>query len=140
MLNNIVTLIVFFHVFYCWYSGYSFLSFSFISQGYFIQNTQHIIFLSCSVSTILLTCFIFRKEAGSNMVHFIKRLRELVPNIIISQPTYGYPQVNIKNTLISSDFKYNGNPSKKSKNYQKNLVLLSNALKMQSKYLHLYLL
>ncbi len=37
----------------------------------------------------------YRKEAGPNMVHFIRRLRELVPNMIISQPTYGYPQVFI---------------------------------------------
>jgi hypothetical protein len=39
-------------------------------------------------------CFcIYRKEAGANMVHFIKKLRELVPKMIINQPTYGYPQV-----------------------------------------------
>ena len=34
------------------------------------------------------------KGAGTNMVHFIRKLRELSPNMIISQPTYGYPSVN----------------------------------------------
>ncbi len=33
------------------------------------------------------------KQAGVNMVHFIRKLRTLVPNMIISQPAYGYPQV-----------------------------------------------
>jgi hypothetical protein len=32
-------------------------------------------------------------NAGINMVHFIKKLRQLVPNIYIGQPTFGYPQV-----------------------------------------------
>ena len=27
------------------------------------------------------------------MIHFIRRLKELNPSIIVSQPTYGYPQV-----------------------------------------------
>ena len=39
--------------------------------------------------------FLRRKEAGTNMVHFIRRLRELVPGMIITQPTYGYPHVRI---------------------------------------------
>ncbi len=33
------------------------------------------------------------KKAGENMIHFIRRLRQLQPDIIISQPTYGYPAV-----------------------------------------------
>ena len=37
----------------------------------------------------------FRKEAGENMIHFVRKLRELVPKMIINQPTYGFPQVNI---------------------------------------------
>ena len=28
-------------------------------------------------------------EAGQNMVHFVRRLRQLNPAILISQPTYG---------------------------------------------------
>ena len=35
-----------------------------------------------------------RPEAGPNMIHFIRRLRQLQPKMIISQPTYGYPQVS----------------------------------------------
>jgi hypothetical protein len=31
--------------------------------------------------------------AGQNMVYFVRKLRQLVPNIYIGQPTYGYPQV-----------------------------------------------
>ena len=34
-----------------------------------------------------------RAEAGPNMVHFIRRLKSLQPEMIVSQPTYGYPQV-----------------------------------------------
>ena len=34
-----------------------------------------------------------RAEAGPNMVHFIRRLKSLQPGMIVSQPTYGYPQV-----------------------------------------------
>jgi chitinase len=34
-----------------------------------------------------------QRAAGENMVHFIRKLRTLVPNLIISQPVYGYPQV-----------------------------------------------
>jgi hypothetical protein len=37
-----------------------------------------------------------RPNAGQNMVYFIKKLRQLVPNMIISQPTYGYPKVTTK--------------------------------------------
>ena len=39
------------------------------------------------------------KGAGENMVHFVRKLRELSPRIIVSQPTYGYPSV--RNTSIS---------------------------------------
>ena len=31
--------------------------------------------------------------AGPNMIHFIKKLRELNPKMIIGQPTYGFPAV-----------------------------------------------
>ena len=37
------------------------------------------------------------KGAGENMVHFVRKLRELSPRIIVSQPTYGYPSV--RNTI-----------------------------------------
>jgi hypothetical protein len=32
-------------------------------------------------------------NSGINMVYFIKKLRQLVPNIYIGQPTYGDPSV-----------------------------------------------
>lgn len=31
--------------------------------------------------------------AGTNMIHFIKKLRQLNPKMIIGQPTYGFPAV-----------------------------------------------
>ena len=31
--------------------------------------------------------------AGENLIHFVRKLRELQPKMIISQPTYGYPAV-----------------------------------------------
>ena len=31
--------------------------------------------------------------AGANMIHFIRKLRELNPKMIIGQPTYGFPAV-----------------------------------------------
>ena len=33
-------------------------------------------------------------KAGPNMIHFVRKLRELQPTMIIGQPTYGFPQVN----------------------------------------------
>merc|ERR1711892_629016 len=50
-----------------------------------------------------------RQEAGPNMVHFIRRLRELQPNIIISQPTYGYPQVQAEIDVINDSWDAEGN-------------------------------
>jgi len=38
------------------------------------------------------------------MVHFIRRLRQLQPNIIISQPTYGYPQVAAEIDVINASW------------------------------------
>ena len=34
------------------------------------------------------------KGAGKNMIHFVRKLKELQPKMIIGQPTYGYPAVN----------------------------------------------
>jgi len=39
--------------------------------------------------------------AGPNLGHFIKRLREIEPDIIIGQPSYGYPQVQAANDVIN---------------------------------------
>lgn len=49
-----------------------------------------------------------RKEAGPNMIHFIRRLKELSPNIIVSQPTYGYPQVQAETDVINASWDTEG--------------------------------
>ena len=51
------------------------------------------------------------KEAGPNMVYFLKKLRQLQPNIIISQPTYGYPQVNAEDYVINESCEDKSKPS-----------------------------
>ena len=45
-----------------------------------------------------------QEEAGRNMVHFIRKLRDLQPNIIIGQPTYGYPQIPAEVEVINESF------------------------------------
>jgi len=50
-----------------------------------------------------------RREAGPNLVHFIRKLRQLVPNMIISQPTYGYPQIEAENDVINESWDKEGN-------------------------------
>ena len=47
-----------------------------------------------------------RREAGPNMIHFIRKIREIrkaagLPRMIISQPTYGYPQVKLKQHIVN---------------------------------------
>ena len=49
------------------------------------------------------------KKAGVNMVHFIKKLRTLVPKLIISQPVYGYPQVEAESYVINESWDKEGN-------------------------------
>ena len=49
-----------------------------------------------------------QEEAGYNLVHFIRKLRELQPNIIIGQPTYGYPFVPAENAVINESFNIDG--------------------------------
>ena len=34
-----------------------------------------------------------KKAAGPNMVHFVRKLKSIHPDLLVSQPTYGYPQV-----------------------------------------------
>merc|ERR1711872_124164 len=51
------------------------------------------------------------KIAGKNMVHFIRKLKELNPNIIVSQPTYGYPQVQAEIDVINASWDSNGKSS-----------------------------
>ena len=46
--------------------------------------------------------------AGENLVYFIKRLRELSPDFIISQPTFGYPQVQAEIDVINESWEADG--------------------------------
>merc|ERR1712241_55067 len=46
--------------------------------------------------------------AGPNMIHFIAKLRELSPKMIISQPTYGYPAIDAEIDLINESWDANG--------------------------------
>ena len=45
-----------------------------------------------------------QEEAGPNLVHFIRKLRKLQPDIIIGQPTYGYPFVPAEIEVINESF------------------------------------
>ena len=47
--------------------------------------------------------------AGPNLVHFVRKLRSIKPDIIIGQPTYGYPQVEAANDVINESWDNNGN-------------------------------
>merc|ERR1711936_1023119 len=65
-----------------------------------------------------------KSEAGPNMVHFIRKLKSLQPNLIVSQPTYGadfyklmfpplhlvagYPQVKAEIDVINASWKVGG--------------------------------
>merc|ERR1711983_272901 len=44
-------------------------------------------------------------KAGPNMIHFVRRLRQLQPKMIIGQPTYGYPQVKAEIAVINASWK-----------------------------------
>ena len=38
---------------------------------------------------------LYFQEAGPNLLHFIRKLKLLVPDMVVSQPVYGYPQVQV---------------------------------------------
>merc|ERR1719230_1403870 len=42
------------------------------------------------------------------MIHFIRRLKELSPSIIVSQPVYGYPQVKAESEVINASWDEEG--------------------------------
>ena len=50
-----------------------------------------------------------KKAAGPNMVHFIRKLKELNPSMIVSQPTYGWPQVQAEIDVINASWDSDGN-------------------------------
>ena len=39
--------------------------------------------------------------AGVNMVHFVKRIRQISPDMIINQPVYGFPQVAAETYVVN---------------------------------------
>jgi len=47
--------------------------------------------------------------AGPNMIHFIKKLRELNPKMIIGQPTYGFPAIHAEIDVINASWDEKGN-------------------------------
>jgi len=49
------------------------------------------------------------KIAGPNMVHFVRKLKQLNPSMIVSQPTYGYPQVQAEIDVINDSWDESGN-------------------------------
>jgi len=49
-----------------------------------------------------------KKAAGPNMVHFIRKLKSIHPDLIVSQPTYGYPQVQAENDVINASWNPGG--------------------------------
>jgi len=50
-----------------------------------------------------------KKNAGPNMVHFVRKLKQLNPSMIVSQPTYGWPQVQAEIDVINESWDSNGN-------------------------------
>jgi hypothetical protein len=63
-------------------------------QGLVAQLVQNHLFSKKEFYSFLVYCAFFREEAGENMIHFVRKLRELVPKMIINQPTSGFPQVS----------------------------------------------
>lgn len=47
--------------------------------------------------------------AGTNMIHFIKKLRQLNPKMIIGQPTYGFPAIHAEIDVINASWDEKGN-------------------------------
>merc|ERR1719204_2312760 len=50
-----------------------------------------------------------KRDAGPNMIHFIRKLKQLNPSMIVSQPTYGYPQVQAEIDVINDSWDESGN-------------------------------
>jgi len=49
-----------------------------------------------------------QKAAGPNMLHFIRKLKSIHPDLLVSQPTYGYPQVQAEIDVINGSWKPGG--------------------------------
>merc|ERR1719336_2515669 len=49
-----------------------------------------------------------KKAAGPNMVHFVRKLKTIHPDLLVSQPTYGYPQVQAEIDVINASWNPGG--------------------------------
>jgi len=49
-----------------------------------------------------------KKEAGPNLIHFIRKIKSIHPDFIVSQPTYGYPQVQAEIDVINASWNVGG--------------------------------
>ena len=50
-----------------------------------------------------------RVEAGPNFVHFVNKIRTIKPEMIIGQPTYGYPAIKAEIDVINASWDTKGN-------------------------------
>merc|ERR1711874_205150 len=46
--------------------------------------------------------------SGPNMIHFIRKLKELQPGWLVTQPTYGYPQIKAEIDVINASWNKGG--------------------------------
>jgi len=46
--------------------------------------------------------------AGPNMVHFVRKLKSIHPDMLIGQPTYGYPQIPAEIDVINASWQVSG--------------------------------
>ena len=50
-----------------------------------------------------------RVVAGPNFVHFVNKIRTIKPEMIIGQPTYGYPAIKAEIDVINASWDKRGN-------------------------------
>ena len=50
-----------------------------------------------------------RVVAGPNFVHFVNKIRTIKPEMIIGQPTYGYPAIKAEIDVINASWDKKGN-------------------------------
>merc|ERR1712180_477689 len=47
-------------------------------------------------------------QAGANMIVFIRKIKELAPDWLVTQPTYGYPQIKAEIDVINASWNKGG--------------------------------
>jgi len=48
------------------------------------------------------------KIAGPNLVHFVRKIKSIHPDLLIGQPTYGYPQIAAEIDVINASWQVGG--------------------------------